>query len=422
MSISRRTLLLGAATAPVVSKSLAAGPQPITSESFALPAKKLFASMPYTYLDSGSTHPLSLGAKAALEDYLRSKTRDAAAPAIDMDAKQESVMRRFATLVGAHPEELCFVQSTTMGENLVIQALGLPARGGRIVTDALHFFGSFYTYGELGKAGMDVVTLRMTKEGAIDLNEMANAIDERTRLVAVSLVSTINGYEHDLKRVCEIAHARGAHVYADIVHAAGAIPVNLHESGVDFAACSSYKWLMGDFGLGFLYVRKDLQEKIRRPWWGYHQLASFATHVYPHDAPGSAVADYAASPDASGQFAMGTFSYAGVMLVDHSLGWLEKVGVPAIQAWRQPMIDRIQKELRARGYEPLTPLASKTPLVAFALADARDKLVDRLEKAGVRITTSKNRFRVSIAVFNDMNDVDRLLEALPRTPPTTAGS
>ena len=86
------------------------------------------------------------------------------------------------------------------------------------------------------------------------------------------------------------------------------------------------------------------------------------------------------------------------------------------------MIDRIQKELRARGYEPLTPLASKTPLVAFALADARDKLADRLEKAGVRITTSKNRFRVSIAVFNDMNDVDRLLEALPRTPPTTAGS
>ena len=326
MSISRRTLLLGAATAPVVSKSLAAGPQPVTSESFALPAKKLFASMPYTYLDSGSTHPLSLGAKAALEDYLRSKTRDAAAPAIDMDAKQESVMRRFATLVGAHPEELCFVQSTTMGENLVIQALGLPARGGRIVTDALHFFGSFYTYGELGKAGMDVVTLRMTKEGAIDLNEMADAIDERTRLVAVSLVSTINGYEHDLKRVCEIAHARGAHVYADIVHAAGAIPVNLHESGVDFAACSSYKWLMGDFGLGFLYVRKDLQEKIRRPWWGYHQLASFATHVYPHDAPGSAVADYAASPDASGQFAMGTFSYAGVMLARSFPGLAGKGG------------------------------------------------------------------------------------------------
>jgi selenocysteine lyase/cysteine desulfurase len=398
---------------PQVAAATGAGPLAPRS----LPAKSAFATMPYVYLDSGSTHPMSLGAKAALQDYLTYKTRDHSAPALDMDDKEKSVIEGFGKLVGARPDELCFVQSTTMGENLVIQALDLPRAGGRIVTDALHFFGSFYTYGELGKAGMDVVTLPMTPEGKIDMSAIEAAINDKTKLVAVSLVSTTNGYQHDLKRISDIAHAHGAFVYADIVHGAGTVPLDLRASGVDFAASSSYKWLMGDFGLGFLYVRREIQERIRRPWWGYHQVASFKTHVFPHDPPGPSVADYTSRPDASGRFAMGTFSWTGLVQLDYSLAWLNQLGVTAIQSWRQPLINAVQTELRRRGYEPMTPLDSKTPLVAFALQDARTKLTGPLKAANVRITTSQNRFRVSISIFNDMNDIDRLLEALPKSPP-----
>lgn len=415
MSLSRRAVLVGAAALPALSRAAAAA-DAAASSTTALPAKAAFAPMPVTYLDAGATHPMSLGAKAALEEYLRFKTQDGSVPGYSVGAMEKAVLETFGRLIGAEPDELCFVQSTTMGENLVLQALGFPQAGGRIVTDVLHFFGSFYTYGELGKAGMDVVTLRMTSDGRIDMAEMEKAINDRTRLVSISLVSTINGFQHDLKRVCDIAHAHGAYVYADIVHAAGAVPTDLRSSGVDFAACSSYKWLMGDFGLGFLYVRREVQDKLRRPWWGYHQLASFRTHVFPFDEPGPSVASYASSAGAAGRFAMGTTSWTGVVHLNHSLAWLEKVGIARIQAWRQPMIDAIQNELRARGYQPLTPLDSKTPLVAFAMKDARAKLGELLKEANVRISLSQHRFRVSVAVFNDMNDVDRLLEVLPRKP------
>jgi selenocysteine lyase/cysteine desulfurase len=299
----------------------------------------------------------------------------------------------------------------------VLQALDLPRAGGRIVTDVLHFFGSFYTYGEMQKAGMDVVSLRMTKEGRIDMTEMARAIDARTRLVSISLVSTINGFEHDLKKICDLAHARGAYVYADIVHAAGAIPIDLHASGVDFAAASSYKWLMGDFGLGFLYVRKDVQEKLRRPWWGYHQVASFDTHVFPYDTPGTDVATYTSAPNAAGRFAMGTIAWPNLVQLEYSLAWLNHIGVARIQSWRQPLIDALQKELRRRRYEPLTPRDSRTALVAFALKDARAKLGKLLTDANVRITISRHRFRISIGVFNDSADIERVLSVLPMSPP-----
>ena len=416
MKVTRRELLLAAAAGPVAGRAaqVASGS---SSARPALPAKAEFAPLPLTYLDAGAVHPMSLGAKAALEEYLRFRTQPGAMPDFSIHAKEQAVLERFGALVGARPDELCFVQSTTMGENLVIQALGIPGSDGRIVTDALHFFGSHYTYGELAKAGMDVVTLPMTKDGRIDMADMEAAVNGRTKLVAISLVSTINGFQHDLARVCKIAHAHGAFVYADIVHAAGAVPVDLRASGVDFAACSSYKWLMGDFGLGFLYVRREVQERIRRPWWGYHQLAKFRTHVLPHDEPGPGAASYAPRDDASGRFAMGTTSWTGVVHLDYSLAWLTTVGVPTIQAWRQPMIDAVQQELRRRGYEPLTPLGSKTSMVAFALKNARARLGERLKAANVRISLSQHRFRISVGVFNDMNDIDRLLEVLPRTPP-----
>lgn len=418
MRFTRRSLIAAAAVSPTVGLASQTMAQEVRSEPpLTLPARAAFAAMPVTYLDSGATHPMPLDARAALEDYLRYKTRATGAPDLDITAMEENAVRQFGLLVGADPDELCFVQSTTMGENLVLQALDMPATGGRIVTDALHFFGSFYTYGELAKAGMDVVTLPMTAEGRIDMAAMEAAVNAQTRLVSISHVSTINGFEHDLKRVCDLAHAHGAYVYVDIIHGAGSTPLDLRAAGVDFAACASYKWLMGDFGLGFLYVRKSVQEKIRRPWWGYHQVQSFQTHAYPYDAPGPIPADYGAREDATGRFAMGTTSWTGAVQLDRSLTWINRLGVDAIQKARQPLADAVQSELRRRGYEPLTPLDSRTALVAFALKDARPKLSERLTAAKVRITVSQHRFRVSLAVFNDMNDIDRLLEALPASPP-----
>ena len=409
-----RRALVAAAAAGSAATSAGSGAKAASP----LPAKSAFAKMPFTYLDAGSTHPMPLGARAALEEYLRYKTQDGTvAPGYSVHAKEQAVIARFAALVGAAPDELSIVQSTTTGENLVIQALDLPRSGGRIVTDALHFFGSFYTYGELGKAGMDVVTLPMTKDGRIDMEEMAAAVNDRTRLVSISAVSTTNGFQHDLKKVCDLAHAHRAYVYVDMVHAAGVTPIDLRSAGVDFAASSSYKWLMGDFGLGFLYVRKEIQEKVRRPWWGYHQINAFKTHVFPYDEPGDGVATYGASPDAAGKFAMGTTSWTGVVQLDYSLGWISQLGVANIEAARQPLIKAVQAELRRRGYEPLTPEDSRTALVAFALKDARRKLGDLMKAADIRLTISQNRFRVSLATFNDMNDVDRLLSTLPRTPP-----
>src|SRR5688572_32420116 len=121
MKFTRRALVAAAAASPGLAMAAQA---PASTTSAALPAKSAFAKMPYVYLDAGSTHPMPLGARAALEEYLRYKTRDGLWTGYSMDAKEKAVLAGFGALVGAAPDELTIIQSTTMGENLVMKALG----------------------------------------------------------------------------------------------------------------------------------------------------------------------------------------------------------------------------------------------------------------------------------------------------------
>jgi selenocysteine lyase/cysteine desulfurase len=327
-----------------------------------------------------------------------------------MDSIRDETKNLFAELINATPEEVAYVPSTMVGENLIVSGLGLPGTKSRVVTDTLHFEASLYLYGQLAKQGLDLAVVRH-RDNRVDLNDLDAAIRPGTKLVALSLVSTVNGFQHDLKAVCDLAHSRGALVYADIIQAVGAVPIDVKASGVDFCATASYKWLMGDFGLGFLYVRRDRIDQLKRSQYGYRQIASFTTHTFPFDPPGETAYDFESKDDVSGYFQVGTFASGVIAALRDSLDYLLKTGVPAIQEYRQPLLRAMQTELPKFGYKPMTPGDSTSPVLAFAYENAH-KLKPKLDAAGVEITLYENRFRISPSVYNDMGDVQKLIDAL----------
>jgi selenocysteine lyase/cysteine desulfurase len=421
MTLSRRQALGAAIAMPLAAQSARAA-QPAASMPISLPDKASFAATPIAYFDSASTHPVSLGAKAAADAYLGGRTLDPAASA-KKPVDRAAVLARFAALVHADPDEVTWVQSTTMGEQAVLRALGFPHRRGRIVTDTLHFYASFPMYQEMAKQGVDVAWVK-ARDGRIPMEDMARAITPGTTLVCVSQVSTYNGFEHDLKAICDLAHAAGALVYADIIHAAGAVPVDLHGSGVDFAACATYKWLMGDFGLGFLYARRGVADRLPHSEYGYYGFAAPdappgiglsppITHVFPMDPPGDAPTSYAPRPGALGHFGTGTYAQAIAAMLDHSLSYITALTIPAIQAHAQQLIGQLRDGLRAKGYTIITPPGTTTPLLTALHPDARARLAEPLAKAQVRLSLHDHHFRIAPSVFNDDRDVDRLLSALP---------
>lgn len=415
MKTGRRQFLSGlgalavAGTAGRLDRLSSFAPFSSTSSSGLLPAKADF-DIPegLTYINSAYTHPMPIVARRALEEYARGRSRpEVVSPREEID----SIKGEFAAMINAKPQEISFVTSTSIGENLVVNGMGIPRIGGNVVTDALHFEGAILHLGELQKhAGLDL-RMVMPRDFRIDMKDMERVVDKNTRLIEISLVAMDNGFQHDLKAVCDLAHAHGAYVYADVAQAAGATPIDVRESGLDFCACCSFKWLMGDFGLGFFYVKEDLLDRvIKRSQYGYYQATDIETHFLPGDSRAPTPYTWKMGTDASAHFEVGTFGIPVTHVLAKSLPLIRRLGVEKIQAHRQPLLKRLHAEMPRLGFEPITPPETPSALISFAFKN-RQAVVDRLRRARINARVARHYVRFSPSVFNDMKDIDRVLQA-----------
>lgn len=377
------------------------------TEDFAIPDD-------VTFLNSAFTHPLPVETAEAIGEYAEEGARPGPVMTFSRERVQK-VKSGFAELINATPAEISFVPNTSTGENLVVDGLGIPEKAGsgiNVVTDALHFEGALVHLQALARdRGLDLRIVR-PRDFRIELEDLEKAVDEDTELIELSLVAMYNGFQHDLEAVCDLAHAHDAYVYADVMQAAGAVPIDVRASGVDFCACSGFKWLMSDFGLGFLYAREELLgTAVERSHWGYHSVSNMETHFRPHDPPGEGVFSFEAGDTASDYFEAGSNANGALAALAASLPYLLELGVENIQAHRQPLLRRLQDEMPRLGFQPVTPPETTSPLVTFATENGRE-VAERLREERINARVASNYVRLSPSVFNDMDDVDRLLAAL----------
>lgn len=406
-TISRRAFVASIGSVPLAMAAPAwANP---TSGAQQFPAKGEF-EIKGTYLNAAYTHPMSKGSYAEALKFLNDRLVNRKNPPGYDAYDRQFVREQFAQLIQASPEEIAFIPSTMYGENMVLAGLELPGSRHRVVTDALHFHGSLHLYNQLQKQGLDLAVVK-PRENRILIDDLDKAITPGTKLVAISLVSATTGFMHDLKAVCDLAHSRGVLVYADIIQAAGAVPIDVRATGVDFCATATYKWLMGDFGIGFLYVKKEHLAAMKRMVIGYRQMDTFDSHVLPFELPAASAFESTQKEDMSGHFEVGTFANEGICALRYSLDFLRRVGVERIQQYRQPMIDMLQAELPRLGFLALTP-SSPSPIVCFALEGASKKLAPLLKEADVNISVYDHMIRVSPSFYNDVRDVEKLISVL----------
>jgi selenocysteine lyase/cysteine desulfurase len=406
MPVDRRQFLLSAAAAAAARSAFAGQATP----HGALFPPSVRADFPITasqtYLNSAAIHPMSLPASRALEAHMAFRLKGAGEGRSDFgDEQQHDLKRRFAQLIGAKATEIAFVQNTSDGENIVVMGMDLPRRGGNVVLDELHFETSLYMYKSLQAKGVELRVVKH-RDWAIDIHDMERVVDRNTRLVSMALVSNVNGYLHDARAISDLAHAHGAYVFADMVQAAGAVPIDVRAMGIDFGSTATYKWLMGERGFGFLYVREDLQGTVvPTTRYGHRQITNFdRAGITWEPRPGAA------------RYETGTFPNALAACASTSLQYIERLGLPAIRSHARQLTDRLQKELPGIGYASVTPKGTETPIVAFQVKDGA-ATAKKLRDANISATIIENerRMRLSVSVFNTREDVDRLLAALAVT-------
>src|ERR1700733_4083568 len=411
MDVSRRDLLTGLGSVSLLSLpslSTATSASGAAAQRVTLPDR---ASFPLEGVYVEPAHPPPLGGEPyqAAAQFLASRRQDADRKWPRSNARDAAV-GLFAKLINAEPAEIAVVPSTMEGENLVVAALALSNTAG-VVTDALHYDASLVLYGELHRRGVPLSVVA-PRQGRIELTDIEAVIDKQTRLVAVSLVSSSTGFVHDLKALCDLVHSRGALVYADVIQAAGAVPIDVRASEVDFCCCGTYKWLMGDFGTAFLYVRPDRLAHLARVQVGWRQIRTQVSHALPYDPPGPLLGEWTLGSDTASVFEVSTPAWGSLATVVGGLSYVHRIGVHAIVRHRQPLIDRLQDRLPTHGFAPLTPTDSQGPIVAFACRGAARRFDSKLAAANIRISTHDNRIRLSPSVYNDMEDVERVISVL----------
>jgi selenocysteine lyase/cysteine desulfurase len=216
-----------------------------------------------------------------------------------------------------------------------------------------------------------------------------------------------------MEELSRLAHDRGALVFADIIQAAGAVPMDVGALGIDFAACSAYKWLFGVHGAGFFYAREDLQGTALPD-------RIFPGHARRNYQPWVQEPDVDQDPyivqlrgDAS-RYEPGHVSYLGYCAAYEGLRFIREMGVETMRAHSRGLVERLMNQLDPDRYRCITPDQGATPIVSFEIPDV-DAVLQRLMAARVVVSVGGdnwNQIRVSPAIYNNQSDIDRLAEVL----------
>jgi selenocysteine lyase/cysteine desulfurase len=360
------------------------------------------------YLNCAYMAPLLRSAVVAGQRGLARKARPWDIRIEDFFELTESARAAFARLLGppATPDDVALVPAASYG--MATAARNLPlAPGRRVLVLEGEFPSTILTFRDRAReVGAELV--RLARPPDDDWTRVVlEAIDERTALAALPALHWLDGAALDLVAIRRALRAVGAGLALDLTQSLGAMPFDLQAVDPDFLVAASYKWLLGPYSVGFLYVapRWHGGQPLEHNWFARAGADDVATLIaYPEPFR-----------DGARRYDMGESSNfallpAAMAALDQILDW----GVPEIAATAGALVDEIVARGAAIGLDAV-PRSRRAPhYVGLRRGGSMPAdLPDRLARHGVYVSVRGGRtLRVTPHVYNDRRDVERLFEVL----------
>jgi L-cysteine/cystine lyase len=362
-------------------------------------------------LNTGSAGPIPAevaAAMAEIEAYERDFGRAQFEYHLDSLQRMDEARAAVAAVLGGDLDEVAITHAATDGMNLGTWSIDWHD-GDRAVTTCHEHAGGvgpLYMVGD--RYGVDLGFAEFAGDAPDD--EIVARFDELitpgTKLVSLSHVLWTTGLVMPVARVAALAHERGALVIVDGAQAAGAIPVNVRDLGVDLYAVPAQKWLLGPEGLGALWIRRELFATAASSFAGYFSFASF-------DSRGNRVLH----PDAR-RFQVTNYHRPSIVGMARAIGWLTMyVGLEFVHRRGAAMAGRAADALaEIEGVTLLTPRDRMAGLVTFQVAGwpaqaALDELSARTF-AIARTLPMVDALRISVGFWTTDDELDRFLDGV----------
>ncbi|MEX1019360.1 MAG: aminotransferase class V-fold PLP-dependent enzyme [Litorilinea sp.] len=366
-----------------------------------------------TYFNCGGIAPLSHSVGAELLRLPTAIIQDGPARMLTRDDDFigiEKARAKLAHFIGADPDEVAFTTQFSTAVNIVVEGLDWQAGDEVIVTDQEHPALLIPLMNIVRRHGLKVSRIPVSHNADEMLSSFEAVLTDRTKLVAVSHVTTDSGTTLPVAEMTRLAHARGAYVYYDGAHTLGQVPLDMHALDCDFYGMVGYKWIMGPYPSAALYIRRDLLDKIEVTWCGSNVTQRGSVTMGPEDLewiPGARRFEYGGR----------TFCYDTAMVA--GLSYVDNLGVDAVQVHSRHLTEYFHAALdRVPGVEIRSPrkLDDATGINTIQLANMDGGAVSTAlrERWNMlqRAALWGSSVRISLAAFIEEGDVDSLVDAL----------
>ena len=361
-----------------------------------------FPDLAGAYLDVSARGPLPLASRRAAEAMLMQQASGAVSKQAWF-ALAERTRAKAAALLSVAPEDLAFTKNASEGLNLVATALRLGAGDRIVVAPALEHPNNVFPWlWQQEVAGADYVQVAAPPGGSIE-DAIIAALDARTRLVAVTAIDFASGRRTDLPRLGAACRQRGIFLLVDAAQSAGVLAEDLPALQVDGWATAAQKGLLGLYGLGLLYVRRDWADRLRPA-----SLARFSVELAAgHEAAGPEEG-WHLRPGA-GRFEIGNHNFVALAALEASLDLLATIGRAEVERRATAAAATLRAGIAELGLALLpVPPAHRAHIVAVgeALGSGHDStdtawiqsLSEHLRAAGVVHSVRRGVLRLSTHV------------------------
>lgn len=358
------------------------------------------------YLASACLGPFPTAGFKALQEYAESRALHNRSVDLWLSRLHE-VCALCAQLLGVSPQCIALRESATAGQAAVVGSLHATPKRNRIVVSALDFHSSLHLYAGQATRGFEVVRVpSQASPWTTDVEAMVDAVDERTALVAVSLVSRY-GALVNVAPIVEQARRVGAVSLVDAYQAVGIVPVHAEQCAADVMVAGTLKWLSGSTGCAFVYA-SDAFSSAHVPafpgWFAHANLDRFVRHKGFED-------DFVPMSGA-GRFQQGTPAMAPMYEAIAGLRLIQQIGVTAMQQRNQVLLDRLWCSLSEHGYHVMTPRGAAVGALCVRMREP-EPVVQALAEAGIDIDQRRNEvLRIAPHPCSTEDECDALVVAL----------
>lgn len=354
------------------------------------------------YMNHAVQGPLPESSQRLMIEYIET-LNDSLKRTVDV----EEFRKTFSRLICSSTDEIALIPNTSTGLNIACDSLNYLKNDNVVVTD-LEFPSVVYPWLRR-KIGVDVRYVE-NREGTIVLDDFEELVDDETVAVVVSHVEYSNGFRNNLREIADIAHDHGAYLIVDAVQSVGALKIDVKRLEVDFLTASSYKWMLGPSGAGFLYVKNELIDELEPAYVGWASVnQDMFENIGLWDNKRLDLNDKAS------RFEVGEASIVSLIGANESMNLLINIGTENVESRILNLTKRLIDSLKEANIKLNTPDLEehRSGIINFSVGDPM-KVSEKLLSNRMVVSVRADGIRVSPHFYNTKDEIDDFLEVLYR--------